>query len=345
MKQNIVLPIFSIITALIIGAFIIRLCGYDFVAAYIALLQGSFADTSHLNETLLRATPLIFTAISYAIASKSGIINLGAEGQLYMGALFATIIGTADLGLSLGIHLFITICFAFIGGGLYGMLAMWLKNTFGANELITTIMLNYIAIYLVSFFVTGPLQDPDTTFIQSKKILETAMYPKIVSSGRLHFGFLLALLFLFLYKFFFQKTVSGFQMRIVGKSYDAARYAGIDYRKKSMLAMFLAGGAAGLAGSCEILGIQGKLVQNFSSNLGFEGIAVALLGNENPLGILLSAVLFGGLSSGSSMMSMKADVPGAVVNIIQAVIILMIAGRQIFIRFTEKIKFRTRKEG
>lgn len=333
---NILLPVISILAALIIGAFIIRGCGYDFVEAYRALYQGSFADSTHIYETLVRATPLIFTAISYSIASKCGIINLGAEGQLYIGALCATIVGTADLGLSLEAHLPLTLCATFLGGGLYGMLAMWLKNKFGASELITTIMLNYVAISLVSFFVTGPLQDAESTFTQSKKILDTAVLPKLMKTGRLHFGFVLAIIFVFLYYFFFKKTVIGFYMRIVGKSYDAAKYAGINYKKQTLLAMFLAGGVAGLAGSCEILGIQGKLVQNFSSNLGFDGIAVALLGGEHPIGILLSAILFGGLQSGASMMQMKANVPSAVVSMIQAIIILMVAGRYIFTKLFGK---------
>lgn len=326
--KKIAIPVIAIIFALILGAIIISLCGYSYVDAYRALYQGSFSDSTHLFEKLVKATPLMFTALSYAIASKCGIINLGAEGQLYIGALFATVVGTCEFGLPMPFHLAMVLAAAFLGGGLYGMLAMWMKNRFGASELITTIMLNYIAILFVSYCVTGPLKDADTTFTQSKKIVDTATLPALGGS-RLHFGFLLAVLFLVLYYLFLNKTVKGYQMRVVGKSYDAARYAGIDYKKSSMLAMFLAGGVAGLAGSCEILGVQGKLVQNFSANLGFDGIAVALLGGENPIGMFFSGILFGGLQAGANKMQMLANVPSAVVNIIQATIILMIAGRQI----------------
>lgn len=333
-------PLISIIVALVIGSIIIELCGYDFAKAYSALMKGSFADFTHICETLVRATPLIFTAISYSIAEKCGIINLGAEGQLYIGALFATMIGTMNFGLVFPFHLLLTLAVAFIASGLYGMLAIWLKNKFGASELITTIMLNYIAAYLVNFFVTGPLKDSESTFTQSEKIVSSSMLVRIPGMGRLHIGFLIAVLFVVGYYLYFKKTVSGFQMRVVGHSYDAARYAGLNYKKLSLRAMFLAGGVAGMAGCCEVLGVQGKLVQNFSSGLGFNGIAVALLGNENPAGMVLASVLFGGLQSGSGMMQMKANVPSALINIIQAIIILMIAGQGTIMKLFTKMRVR-----
>ena len=334
-------PLIAIIAALIIGGIIIAMCGYDFVKAYGALMKGSFADFTHICETLVRATPLIFTALSYSIADKCGIINLGAEGQLYIGALFAAMIGTMDFGLVFPFHLLLTLTAAFIASGLYGMLAIWLKNKFGASELITTIMLNYIATYMVNFFVTGPMKDPESTFTQSQKIVASSLLVRIPGMGRLHIGFLLAVLFVAAYYLYFKKTVSGFQMRVVGHSYDAARYAGLNYKKLSLKAMFLAGGVAGMAGCCEVLGIQGKLVQNFSSGLGFNGIAVALLGNENPAGMVLAGILFGGLQSGSGMMQMRAGVPSALINIIQAIIILMIAGQKNIMRAFAKIQVRS----
>jgi len=323
-------PVLSIAMALLLGGLIIFAMGFDPLLAYKSLISGSLGSINAISETLVKANPLIFTALSYAIARRCGIINLGAEGQLYMGALFATVIGTNFSGLPAPIHIFITLVAGFIGGALYGFLVGGLKIRFGASELITTIMLNYIAINIVSYFVTGPLKDTTSSFPQSFIILESARLPGILAGTRLHVGLMIAILAILFYYFFLWHTTKGYEMRVVGLNRSAGEYAGMNINKNTLLSMFLAGGFAGLGGAIEIIAVQLRLIQNFSPSYGFDGIAVALLGSNNPIGIALSGFLFGMLRSGSNKMQMLAHVPSAIIYMIQGMIILFVVGREFF---------------
>jgi simple sugar transport system permease protein len=324
-------PLLSIILALLIGAGIIYAMGLDPLFAYKSLLNGAFGNTNAVGETLLRTTPLLFTALSYAIAKRCGIINLGGEGQLYMGALFGTVAGVYIQGLPVIVHLPITLLAGFLGGALWGFLVGFLKMRFGASELITTIMLNYIALNIVNYFITGPLKDPTPgTPPQSSPILEAARLPRILANTRLHAGLLVALLGLVIYFIFFWHTVKGYEMRVIGLNSNAGRYAGMNIKKSGLLAMFLAGGLAGLGGCSEIIGVQFRLIQGFSSNFGFDGVAVALLGNGSPIGMAVSGLLFGALNAGSGKMQIFAKVPSALVQIIQGMIILFAVAPALF---------------
>lgn len=323
-------PLIAIVMALLGGGIIISALGFSPIHAYQALIKGSFGNMNAIGETLIKATPLIFTGLSYAIAKRCGIINLGAEGQLYMGGLTATIVGTM-VDLPLPIHLPLTLIAGFLGGAIYGMLVGELKMRFGASELITTIMFNYIAIGLVSYAVTGPMKDiASGTYPQSKQVLLSARLPRLMAGSRLHAGIFIVILALMFYYFFMWRTTKGYQMRVIGMNPTAGEYAGMDIRKNSIMSMFLAGGMAGLGGCIEIIAVQIRLIQNFSSNYGFDGIAVALLGSNNPVGIALSGILFGSLRSGAGKMEMLAKVPGAVIYMIQGFIILFVIGRELF---------------
>lgn len=323
-------PLIAIVMALLGGGLIISALGFDPFHAYRALIKGAFGNNNSIGETLIKASPVIFTGLSYAIAKRCGIINLGAEGQLYMGGLFATIVGTT-LDLPMVIHLPLTLIAGFIGGALYGMLVGLLKARFGASELITTIMFNYIAINLVSFMVTGPIKDMSTVSNpQSKQIFLTARLPQLMKGSRLHAGIFIVVLALLFYYFFMWRTTKGYQMRVIGLNATAGQYAGMNLKVNSIMSMFLAGGMAGLGGCIEIIAVQIRLMQNFSANYGFDGIAVALLGNNTPIGIALSGILFGALRSGSGKMEMLAKVPGAVIYMIQGFIIIFIVGRELF---------------
>lgn len=317
-----------------------ELMGYDALPAFKCLLNGSFGSFNAFGETIIKAIPLIFTGISFAIALRSGIVNLGAEGQLYMGALVGTMIGTTCAGLPSFIHIPLVIIGAFLGGAIFGSIIVILKNKFGASELITTIMFNYIGIQLVSFFISGPIEDKiaGQAFPQSKEILTSARLPVLFQGTRLHAGIFIAAIALIVYAFFMFKTTKGFEMRVVGKNPVAASIAGMNIKRTSLLSMFLAGGFAGVGGAVEIIAVQLRLIENFSSNYGFDGVAVALLGANNPIGILLSAILFGALNSGSHQMEMLAKVPSAVVNMIQGMIILCVVGRAIF-KYVKKPEF------
>lgn len=323
-------PLIAIVMALLGGGIIISALGFNPVYAYKMLIKGSFGSNNAIGETLIKATPLIFTGLSYAIAKRCGIINLGAEGQLYMGGLCATIVGTT-LELPTAVHLPLTLLAGFLGGAIYGALIGVLKTRFGASELITTIMFNYIAINLLSYAVCGPIKDMSTVSNpQSKQIYMTARLPRLMEGSRLHAGVFIVILALIFYYFFMWKTTRGYQMRVIGMNATAGQYAGMNLKSNSILSMFLAGGMAGLGGCIEIIAVQIRLMQNFSSNYGFDGIAVALLGNNTPIGIALSGILFGALRSGAGKMEMLAKVPSAVIYMIQGFIILFVVGRELF---------------
>ncbi len=323
-------PIAAIVSALLIGGLAVWGLGYDPLAAFKSLLSGSFGNKNAVSETLVKAIPLIFTALSYGVAMRCGLINLGAEGQLYMGALAATLVGTSFNGLPAPIHIGLTLLAGFAGGAFYGAIVALLKIRFGASELITTIMLNYIAIAFVNYCVTGPLKMEGDSYPQSYPILESARLPRLITGLRLHWGIFIALAALIAFYLIIWKTTKGYEMRVIGQNPTAGAYAGMNLNKVGIRAMLLAGGFAGLGGCVEILGIQLRLIQDFSSNYGFDGIAVALLGNNHPIGIFLSGILFGALNSGSNKMQMMAKVPSAVIHIIQGLIILFVVGREMF---------------
>lgn len=327
---SVVYPICAVVLALIIGAVFISVMGFDWRFAYESLISGAVGSKNAIAETLLKTTPLIFTGLSFAIGKRCGLINLGADGQLYLGGLFAAIIGVSLPGLPMAIHLPLALIAGAVGGGLLGLLTGWLKNRFGASELITGIMFNYVAIQLVSYFVTGPLKEAGGNVPQSDPVADSAQLPAILPGTRLHVGFLLALLAILFYYVFLWKTAKGFSLRITGLNPGAAQYAGLNIKRNSLLSMFMAGAFAGLAGCCEILGVQLRLYQEFATDLGFDGIAVALLGNNNPVGIFLSALLFGAMKNGSNRMQMAAQVPVSIIQIIQALVILFVVGRVLF---------------
>jgi general nucleoside transport system permease protein len=324
--KSLSLSLISILMALVIGAVIIGMLGLDPAKAYSAMLKGSLSNMNAIAETLVKTTPLIFTGLSFALAKRCGLINIGAEGQLFMGGFLATLVSISLEGLPMFIHLPLAILAGFVGGGLWGLLAAWLKIRFGASEVITTIMLNYIAIHWVSFLVTGPMKEIGGNMPQTAPIPTSAVLPRILGGTRLHLGIIIALLAVCIFYYFLWKTTTGYETRVVGINSEAAKYAGMKPNRNALLAMFMAGGFAGLAGMSEILGIQLRMYQNFSPGYGFDGIAVALLGQNMPLGIIASAILFGILRSGANMMQLAAKVPNSIVYIIQALVILFVVG-------------------
>lgn len=321
----------SVIAALIIAGLVMKIMGYRPLNSYRYLLQGSFGSINSLCETAVKTTPLILTAVAFSTAFKSGMINLGATGQLYMGAICTTLIATNFDQLPRGIHITISLLAGIAAGALFGYLVGLLKSVFGASELITTIMLNYVAAYLVSFLVTGPMKDTkgSNSNPQSCQILESAKLPLFVPGSRLNIGFLIALLVIVLYFLFFWHTSLGYGIRVIGLNENTGKYAGISKNLNQGIAMAISGGLAGLAGAIEILGVQTRLTQAFAGDLGFEGIAAALLGSNSPIGILFSSLLFGAMSSGAGTMEMLAKVPNAFISVIQGLIILFIIGRNL----------------
>ena len=326
-------PVLSILGALILGAIMITAMGYDAPFAYRSLWGGAFGSVHAFTETLVQTTPLLFTAVSYAIAYKCGLINLGAEGQLYMGAMTGAFVG-ARFGALPGGLLFVLLC-GFLGGALWGFITGALRMRFGASELITTIMLNYIAFEFLSFAITAPHFRDITPGAAPRMaaVAEAVRLPVLLPQTRLHLGLVFALLAILAYYIFMWKTTKGYEMRVVGLNAGAGQYAGMNIGRNGVLAITLAGGVAGLGGIVNVIGLQPFLTEGFSNNFGFSGIAVALLGGCHPVGILVSGVFFGALNAGGMRMQLMAQVPAAAILLIQGMIIVFAVSRELFIYF------------
>lgn len=277
-------------------------------------------------ESLVVSTPYIFAGLSVALGFRVGLFNIGAEGQLFIGA--ATTVSAAIFlkGLPPIIHIPISLLAGFIGGGLWGFIPGWLKAKTGAHEVINTIMMNYIAFRLSEFLLRGPLKNPEGFTPVSARIEESAkLYRFFESPIRFHIGFFIALFVAFLVYWFLFKTTWGYTLRTVGANPRAAKYAGMNIVRSTVIAMFLAGGLAGLAGANEVLGVNHNLALAFASGYGFDAIALALLGKSNPIGVVLAAILFGFLRNGAIQMQLSAGIPIDIISILQAFILAFIA--------------------
>lgn len=214
--DSVYFPVMSIGASFVIAGIVIALLGFDPIAAYAGLISGSLGGLNAWGETLNKAVPVALTGLSYAIAQRCGVVNLGAEGQVYIGALCAVLVGT-EVQLPGPLHIPLTLAAAWLGGALFGMLPAIMKNRFGSSELITTIMLNYVALYLVHYMIAGPIKDIDSVsnFAQSKQLLETTQLPRLLEGSRLHAGLIVAILALIFYQFYLFHTVRGYEMRVI----------------------------------------------------------------------------------------------------------------------------------
>ena len=330
---DIVFPIVAVILSLIIGMFIIKAADKSPIQAYRALFLGAFGDLNAVGNTLSRATPLIFTGLGVAIAFKCGLFNIGVEGQLLVGAMAAAIIGHYVTFLPGPLHLIVTVIGAVIAGSLWGLVPGLLKAYRGVHEVLISIMMNYIGVSLISFVVeklrqTGVPRTPD--ILKSAEFARFSdMFDVAFGESTVSVGFILAVIASILIYILIEKTVLGYELRAVGTSPLAAENGGIKISKNILLVMIISGALAGLAGADRVLGEYHALISGVSAGLGFEGMAVALLVNNNPIGIIFSGILFGALASGGLNMSLLAGVPQEIVSMIQAIIIFFIAGNKI----------------
>lgn len=297
----------------------------------IAAIQGGDALTirraiNPFFESLVQSTPYIFAGLSVALGFRVGLFNIGAEGQIFIGALTSVYAGYAITGLPAYIHIPIAMLAGALGGALWGFVPGFLKAKTGAHEVIITIMMNYIAFKLTDFMINGPMQDPNEYTPKTPWIQESAHLTRFFAEPiRFHIGFFIALGVAYLVYWLLFKTTWGFELRTVGSNPNGARYAGINTTKSTIIAMSLAGSLAGMAGANEVLGLNFRLVPSFSSGYGFDSIALALLGKNHPFGVVLSALLFGFLRNGSRQMQLKSGVPIDIVSILQALILAFIA--------------------
>ena len=320
--------------------------------AYVALFEGSFGRPSEvisgigtwinagnpadlvralrpLGESLVLTTPYIFAGLAVALGFQGGLFNIGAEGQLFIGGLAAAYIGYAVQGLPWIIHLPLALLAGILAGLLWGAIPGILKARWGAHEVINTIMMNYIAFRFADYLLQGPMSRPDGMPI-TPEVTSSAYLPTLLPSPvRVHLGFILALLVAWLVYWFLWKTTRGLEIRIVGANPHSARYAGIRISFTIVLTMGLSGALAGLAGANQVLGVDHRMVRAFSSGYGFDSIALALLGNSHPLGVVLASLLFGFLRGGAARMQSVVGVPNEIIRIVQGLIIVFVAAPEI----------------
>jgi simple sugar transport system permease protein len=338
------ITLLAVLSAMVVGAFIIilsdinRLQNGDIFgaiktvgSAYWALVFGSFGSLRAISGTINSATPLILCGVSVAVAFKAGLFNIGATGQMLAGGMAALWVGFSMDGPGF-VQVPLAVLAGALGGAAYGAIPGILKARTGAHEVITTIMLNNMAGFLVLWLLkTDMFQRADRTDPISKLVTAPGRLPRLFGFVEnrpdlvAHAGFVVAILAVIVYWWFLNRSTSGFEFRAFGMNADAAQYAGMHTKRLTVMAMMFAGGFAGLAGSAEVLGTYGYGSQNFAGNIGFDAIAIALLGRSTPLGTLLAALLFGALQAGGRQMQANTDVPIDLIVVLRALIVMFIA--------------------
>lgn len=320
--------VMGIILAFLAGGVFLWIFHYNPVTVYNALFQGSFGSQRSIGETIMAATPLILGGLAVAVGFRCGLFNMGVEGQIYLGGMVSVYVGYA-WHLPVVIHLIVALLSGTLVGGIWGAIPGYLKARYKIHEVITTIMLNYIAMAVAAYMIEpgGPMKETGQ-LPESHQILSTAVLPNIWPGTRLSAGILIALLVAVLIWIFLFKMRWGYKLRAVGFNSDAAEYAGISPKRMMVVSMAISGSLGGLAGAIECLGLFHRLLENFSPGWGWDSIAVALLGINHPLGVVVAAFVLGLLESGSTAMQMNANVSKNIVSILSAMIIFFAAANQ-----------------
>jgi len=359
-----VIPFLAIFTGLLLGGVIVALTSEIVYQAfsvsiweglkagahaawetYVALFYGAVGEPAKISaalqsgdplavrrafnpilESLVQSTPYIFAGLAVALGFRVGLFNIGAEGQLFIGAMTGVWVGVSLTNLPAIIHIPLAMLAGAAGGAFWGFIPGWLKAKTGGHEVINTIMMNYIAFRVSEYMLNGPLKEPDSFIPKTASIQPSAMLPRFFADPiRFHLGFFIALGVAGLVYWFLFKTTWGFQLRMVGANPSAARYSGINIVASTVIAMSLSGALAGMAGANEVLGVNHHLALAFSSGYGFDSIALALLGKSHPVGVVLAALLFGTLRNGATPMQLTAGIPIDIISIIQALVLAFIA--------------------
>jgi simple sugar transport system permease protein len=326
-----VMPVLAVIAAMLFGAVMLLLLGVNPIEAYAAMLGGAFGSVSGLTQTLVKATPLLLVGLGICIAFRASVINIGAEGQIILGAVMGTWFALAFNTWPGWLLIPATILAGFVAGGFWGFIPGILKARFQVNEILSTVMLNAIALQLMNLLIRGPLIDPagvtaGTYLAQSARLPEQVWLARLVPQTLLHTGLLIAIALAFVVYIFLWRTTIGYRIRAVGLNPDASRYAGVSVPVFQALSLTLAGGFAGLAGVIEVLGVHHRLLEGITSGYGFSGIVAALFGGLHPIGTIPASILFGGLLVGADKMQRAVQVPSALIDAILGLIVLFVVG-------------------
>lgn len=343
--RNILTPIIALILGIIVGTIIMLATGYNPGAAYAALWNGAFGSPYYIGEVVRQVTPYVLAGLAVAFAFKVGLFNIGVEGQFLVGWLASVWVGVA-FDLPKFIHLPLAILASIVAGAIWAYIPGLLKARFRVHEVIVTIMMNYVALYVTNYIIQNVITKGKerTPNIHDSASLASPWLQSITQYSRLHWGIVLAVICCVIMWFLLEKTTSGFELKAVGFNQDAAHYSGMNVNKNIILSMVISGAFAGLAGAMEGLGTFGYMaIKSSFTGVGFNGIAVALLGGNTAFGVFLAAVLFGGLEVGALNMPLEAGVPNELVDIIIALIVFFVASSYIIRWFLDRISKKEAK--
>lgn len=323
---------------LLAGLLLMPLAGVSPLEALTTLIDGSVGSTRAIGDSLTFATPRLLVALGAAVAIRSGVFNLGGEGQLQLGAAGAAVVALLPLTVLGPLHLVLAVIAGAVCGALWAAIAAVLKVWRGIDEVISTLMLSFVAVYLIQYLVQGPLQPEDAVANTSDRIHSSAELPNILPGARLHAGFLMALVAVVGTLYLLNRTRLGLRLRATGLNPAAARVQGIGVKGMVIISMLISGALGGLAGVAEILGVQFRLLDDFSAQIGFEGLAIAFLGGLNPVGILFVSVYFGMVRAGALDLELALGVPSSVAFIIEALPIVFLAAARGWLVATGRVR-------
>ena len=335
------LPVFAALAALLLGAVMLLLLGANPLQSYGALWEGAFGSGNAFAETLVKATPLLLVALGICISFRGDVINIGGEGQMIVGALAAIWVGLAFTNWPGWLVIALSLLAGFAGGALWGGIAGYLKAYFKVNEILSTVMMNAIAVQFMNFMLRGPMIDPEFSE-RNAKIPQTARLPDAfqlprLAPTRLHLGILIAVILAFLVYFLLWRTTLGYRIRAVGQSIFASRYAGIKVNRYIVIALLLSGAFAGLAGAIQVFGVNYRMITDgsatgFTGSAGFNGIVAALFGQLHPILSIPASILFGALLVGANSMQRVVQVPSALVTVLNGVVVVFVVSSEIWRR-------------
>ncbi|MGD8403101.1 MAG: ABC transporter permease [Anaerolineales bacterium] len=347
------LPVIATLAALAVGAVMLLLLGANPIEAYSALWDGAFGSTNAFAETLVKATPLLLVALGICISFRGDVINIGGEGQMIVGAILATWVGLTFTELPGWLVIVLAMVFGFIGGAIWGGIPGFLKAYFRVNEILSTVMMNAIAVQFMNFMLRGPMIDPAQAKLasqipQTARLPETFRLPRLVPT-RLHLGALIAVVLAVLVYVLLWRTTLGYRIRAVGQNPHASRYAGINVKRYVVLSLLLSGAFAGLAGAVQVYGVNYRMITDgsasgFTGSAGFNGIVAALFGQLHPIWSIPASILFGALLVGANSMQRVVQVPSALVIALNGLVVVFVVSSEIWRRRRQRRRLAAAKE-
>jgi simple sugar transport system permease protein len=344
------LPAFATLAALLVGAVMLLFLRANPIEAYTALWDGAFGSPNAFAETLVKATPLLLVALGICISFRGDVINIGGEGQMIIGAILATWVGLTFTDLPGWLVITLAMLAGFLGGAVWGGIPGFLKAYFSVNEILSTVMMNAIAVQLMNFLLRGPMIDPSQAELASKipqtaRLLDIFRLPRLAPT-RLHLGALIAVLLAILVYILLWRTTLGYRIRAVGQNPQASRYAGIKVPRYVVLALLLSGAFAGLAGAVQVYGVNYRMITDgsasgFTGGAGFNGIVAALFGQLHPIWTIPASVLFGALLVGANSMQRAVQVPSALVTALNGLVVVFVVSSEIIRRRRQRRRLAT----